>query len=227
MLHLDTVPYFHILLAVLSWTYRDSLRIANQVNQEKECMMKKIVFAMIAAVAAMSAAQAQQLPRAYVGVGVATANSSDTVPGATASESGSYKANGKLFAGYEFNQTWGAELGYTDFRKQGQNITSNGVNGHAESKGHSVYLAAKATAPINERVSVYGKLGVADNIRELRATDPALNQNASKTEGYAAVGLQYNINQQVALTAEYERYGKKRDFGVKPDVWTVGARYSF
>jgi opacity protein-like surface antigen len=189
--------------------------------------MKKIIFALIAAATAMSAAQAQQLPRAYVGVGVATADSSDTVPGATSSNSGSYKANGKLFAGYEFNQTWGAELGYTDFRSQGQDFTLNGVNGHAESKGHSVYLAAKATAPISDRVAVFGKLGVADNIRELRTNEGTLNQNASKTEGYAAVGLQYNINQQVALTAEYERYGKKREFGVKPDVWTVAARYSF
>jgi hypothetical protein len=39
--------------------------------------------------------------------------------------------------------------------------------------------------------------------------------------------LQYNLNQQVALTAEYERYGKSKDFGAKADVWTVGARYSF
>jgi hypothetical protein len=39
--------------------------------------------------------------------------------------------------------------------------------------------------------------------------------------------LQYNLNQQVALTVEYERYGKSKDFGAKADVWTVGARYSF
>ena len=189
--------------------------------------MKKIVFALITAAAAMSAAQAQQLPRGYVGAGVATADRSDTVPGATSSGEGKYKAGGKLYGGYEFNQTWGVEAGYTEFGKKNQDFTANGVNDRAQTKGHSVYLAAKATAPINERFSVFGKLGVADNIRELRATDPALNQNASRTEGYAAVGLQYNINQQVALTAEYERYGKKRDFGVKPDVWTVAARYSF
>jgi OOP family OmpA-OmpF porin len=39
--------------------------------------------------------------------------------------------------------------------------------------------------------------------------------------------VQYKLNQQVALTAEYERYGDKKAFGAKPDVWTVGARYSF
>jgi len=39
--------------------------------------------------------------------------------------------------------------------------------------------------------------------------------------------VQYNLNQQVALTAEYERYGKSKAFGAKADAWTVGARYSF
>jgi opacity protein-like surface antigen len=177
--------------------------------------MKKIVFALITAAAAMSAAQAQQLPRGYVGAG------------ATSSTEGKYKAGGKLYGGYEFNQTWGVEAGYTDFGKKGQDYTLNGTTGRAETKGHSVYLAAKATAPLNERVSVYGKAGLANNKRELTATNAVLNQDVSKTEAYGAVGLQYNVNEQVALTAEYERYGKKRDFGVKPDVWTVGARYSF
>jgi OOP family OmpA-OmpF porin len=192
--------------------------------------MKKIVFALITAAAAMSAAQAQQLPRGYVGAGVATADRSDTVPGATNASEGKYKAGGKLYGGYEFNQTWGVEAGYTEFGKKNQDFTANGVNDRAQTKGHSVYLAAKATAPINERVSVYGKLGVANNKRELTTNNivnAGLNQDVSKTEAYGAVGLQYNINEQVALTAEYERYGKKRDFGVKPDVLTVGARYSF
>lgn len=189
--------------------------------------MKKIVFALITAAAAMSAAQAQTTPRSYVGGSVVTADRSDTVPGASSSSEGKYKAGAKLYGGYEFNQTWGIEAGYTDFGKKNQGYTLNGVNGTAKTEGNSTYLAAKATAPLNERVSVYGKAGVARNNRELTATNAVLNQDVTKTEAYGAVGMQYNVNEQVALTAEYERYGKKRDFGVKPDAWTVGARYSF
>jgi hypothetical protein len=189
--------------------------------------MKKLIFALIAGATAFGAAQAQQTqaPKAYVGVGVATADHNYSLPGA--SNGDGYKASGKIFGGYEFNQTWGVEAGYTDFRKSDANYSLNGTTGRAESDGHSFYVAGKATAPINERVSVYGKLGAANNKSTLTATNPVLNRNYSKTELYGGVGLQYNLNQQVALTAEYERYGKEKDFGAKPDVWTIGARYSF
>jgi hypothetical protein len=35
------------------------------------------------------------------------------------------------------------------------------------------------------------------------------------TGAYGALGVQYKLNQQVALTAEYERYGKEKDIGAK------------
>ena len=53
------------------------------------------------------------------------------------------------------------------------------------------------------------------------------NQSQGDTGAYASVGVQYNVTPQVGVVAEYERYGKEKDFGAKPDVWTVGARYSF
>ncbi|NNG25059.1 outer membrane beta-barrel protein [Telluria aromaticivorans] len=190
--------------------------------------MKKLIVALIASVAAMSAAQAQQTaPRAYVGVGVASADHDYRISGASNVDTDGYKASGKLFGGYEFNQTWGVEAGYTDFRKSGVNYTANGVNQRGETKGESIYLAAKATMPVNEQFSVYGKLGAARNKSELVAINSSQNRDHSKTEAYGALGAQYNLNQNVALIAEYERYGKSKDFGAKADVFTIGAKYSF
>lgn len=180
--------------------------------------MKKLIVALIASAAAISAAQAQTTsPRSYVGVGVATADHEDT----NGFDSDGYKASGKIFGGVELNQNWGAEVGYTDFRKS----SVNSAAGSGETKGYGYYVAAKASTPINEQWSAYGKLGVQHSQRELNST--LVNLKDSDTGAYGAVGLQYNISQQVALTAEYERYGKSKDFGAKPDVWTVGARYSF
>jgi OOP family OmpA-OmpF porin len=89
-----------------------------------------------------------------------------------------------------------------------------------------VYVAGKASMPINDQFSAFGKLGV-ENSHRSYSTTAGMGGSNSDTGVYAGVGVQYNLNQKVALTAEYERYGNKKDFGAKPDVWTVGARYNF
>lgn len=173
--------------------------------------MKKLIVALIAGAAAMSAAQAQNFtdnPHAYVGAGISSAKNVQL---------DDYKANGKVYGGYEFNRTWAAEAGYTDF---GTNTFANG-----NTKGNSYYVAAKATAPINDQFAVYGKLGVEHSERKLNTAGLQLTSN--DTGAYGALGVQYKLNQQVALTAEYERYGKEKDFGAKSNVWTVGAHYNF
>ena len=191
--------------------------------------MKKLIVALLAGAAAMSAAQAQTstggtLPRGYVGVGIATADHKDDF-GLNNFNSDGYKASAKIFGGYELNETWGVEAGYTDFRKSDISYNGGTTTLNGETKGYGVYVAAKATAPINDQFSAFGKLGVQHSNRELNS--PLVNLNDSDNGVYGAVGLQYNINQQVALTAEYERYGKSKSFGAKPDVWTIGARYNF
>src|SRR5690606_8839579 len=101
---------------MLPWQHRDSMGIANQSS--KRIRMNKLIVALIASAVAMSAAQAQTTaPRAYLGAGVASADHDFKRAGATSVDTEGYKASGKIFGGYEFNQTWGVEAGYTDFRK--------------------------------------------------------------------------------------------------------------
>jgi OOP family OmpA-OmpF porin len=173
--------------------------------------MKKLIVALIAGAAAMAAAQAQDTytqPKAYVGVGVATAKNN---------QSDDYKAGGKIYGGYQVNQMWAAEAGYTDF---GDHDAANGTT-----KGNGYYVAGKATMPINDRFSAYGKLGVQHSERKFNSA--LVNVKDTDTGAYGALGVQYNLNQKVALVAEYERYGKTKDIGAKADVWTVGAHYNF
>jgi OOP family OmpA-OmpF porin len=193
--------------------------------------MKKLIFALIAGAAAMTAAQAQTAeagPHGYVGIGAATADHDYKLDsaGITGVNSDGYKASAKVFGGYDFDQRYGVEAGYTDFRSSNLNFTQNGATGSGSAKGYGVYVAGKATAPITDEFSAYGKLGVAYSHRELN-TSTGLNSTNHDTGAYAAVGVQYNISPQVGLTAEYERYGKTKDFGAKADVWTAGVKYSF
>jgi opacity protein-like surface antigen len=194
------------------------------INQHKGFRMKKLIFALVAATAAIGSAQAAT-PGPYVGVGIANADHNASISGATSSSSDGWKTSGKIFGGYEFDQTFGMEVGYTDFRSSDYSYTLNGVNRTGSSDGKSYYVAGKATAPVNEQFSVFGKLGAAQNKRNY--SDSLLNGDSSKTELYAGVGAQYNFNPKVAVTLEYERYGKNQDIGAKSSVVTLGAKYAF
>ncbi|GAB3402401.1 outer membrane beta-barrel protein [Massilia agilis] len=192
--------------------------------------MKKLVFALIASAAVAGAAQAQttttttDAPRGYVGLGVATADHDYSLSGVT--DKDGYKASAKVFGGYEFNKTFGVEAGYTDFGKSDFSFSNASGTGNGRSDGHAAYIAGKATAPLNDQFAVYGKLGV-ENSHRFYNTTTGLSGSSNDTGVYGAVGLQYNLTKEVSLTAEYERYGKSKDFGAKADVWTVGARYNF
>lgn len=180
--------------------------------------MKKLIFAAIASATLMTAAHAEG---GYVGAGITSTK--QEVGG------GDYKAGGKIFGGIELDKMWGVEAGYTDFRSA--TYTAPGLLTPTTTKGHAYYVAGKGTMPLNEQFSLFGKLGVA-NVKAEAVTSgsgvPIISSlSQSKTGAYAAIGAQYNLTKQVALTAEYERYGQSRSYGAKPDAFTVAAKFSF
>lgn len=195
--------------------------------------MNKILFALISSATvfgAMSAAQAAE-GTPYIGAGVVASQheyklSNDSSGGDRKSDEWS----GKIYGGYQFDKTWALEAGYTDFGKSDYAYRVNGMNGRIDSDAHSFYLAAKASYPINEQFSLIGKLGAAYNKNEVNGTGLAsgFNGDGNRTNLYASVGGEYAINQKVALTLEYEHYGKNDiDQGRKKGAVTFGARYNF
>jgi opacity protein-like surface antigen len=186
--------------------------------------MKKLIFALIAGVAAMSAAQAQG---PYVGLAVASADHNFNAGAGVSADPAGYKPSAKIFGGVELSPTWAIEAGYTDIRKADHSFSVAGVPGTATTDGNRSYVAAKATMPINDKFSVYGKLGAGYSKVNVSSATPFASGSDSKTEAYGALGGQFNLNEKVALTMEYERYGKKKDFGVKADAISVGAKYNF
>ena len=67
---------------------------------------------------------------------------------------------------------------------------------------------------------MFGKLGAAENKVSLTAT--RCFNGDSKTEVYAGVGGQYNLNQKVALTAGIRALWQEQGFRRQADVFTVG-----
>jgi OOP family OmpA-OmpF porin len=191
-------------------------------NQNKGKTMKKTLFAMFAGLLAMGAAQAQTVsnaataPHAYVGIGVVAAENK---------VADAWKADAKIFAGYQFDQNLGVETGYTRFGRVGFHypVLDSSIDG--STRGNSAYVAGTYTMPLNERVAAYGKLGVEYSQRRYSSTVGALGEH--DTGLYAGAGLQVKLTGNLALTGEYERYGKKKTLGAKSDVFTLGLKYGF
>jgi OOP family OmpA-OmpF porin len=189
--------------------------------------MKKILFTLIASTAALSGASHAQ--SAYVGAGAMASQYEFDVPNATsgANRSGT-NAAGKIFAGYDFDKTWAIEGGYMDFGSRDYGYSTNNGSGNISTDSSAFYVAGKATMPINEQVSVFGKLGIIENRDKMRGTGLSQDlRDDHKTNLYASVGAQYAINQKVSLIAEVEHTGKSADQGRDGMGVSLGARYNF
>lgn len=128
------------------------------------------------------------------------------------SDTDSSENSWKVFGGYQFNPTWGAELGYTD------------LGNYRGAEVESWSLAGTATLPMWERWSLLAKLGVARNNAEVFGAQ-------QKTSTLAGVGVGYELNQRVGLRLEYEDYGKLSNTGAgsnnKGSNVALSAKYSF
>jgi OmpA-OmpF porin, OOP family len=194
--------------------------------------MNKLIIAAAFGIAAMGAAQAQTTqsttsetgivntysPTPYVGVAISTAKNQ---------ASDNWRPAAKVFGGYNIDQNWAVELGYTHFGSEDYDSRSSTGNVvRSDVKGSSSYVAGKYTVPVNERVSAYGKLGASYNERKNRLGGIG-EYNERDTGLYGAVGVQYALNQNVALVGEYERYGRDKETGAKADALSVGVKYGF
>jgi OOP family OmpA-OmpF porin len=136
-------------------------------------MKKLLMAAAVAAVLVAGQASAQM----YMGAGVGSAKLD------------SREDSWKLYGGYQFNPTWGVELGYNDLGKN--------RGGDME----SWTLAGTGTMPLNERWSLMGKLGAALN-------RPEFAGSSDRSSLLVGVGVGYTLSRNVGLRLEYEDFGK-------------------
>jgi opacity protein-like surface antigen len=165
--------------------------------------MQKVLAVFFAGVLAAGAAQAfepvRTAPHAYSGVGVSGV---DYVGAAT-------KASPKVFAGYQVKPQLALEGGAVDLKN-----------------GYGMYIAVKPSVPLTDKLSAYGKVGVAQTRRQALPAAPVLGKK-SDTGAYGAFGLQYSITPNTAVTVEYERLPREKPSALKPNVWTLALQFLF
>jgi OmpA-OmpF porin, OOP family len=172
-------------------------------------MINKSALIAVLLSAGLGAAQAEGL---YVGGNLGSPDYRNNVNGIEGSGSG---VAGKLYGGYQITPNLAVEAGAFDL-------------GHIDEasgkvKSHGVFLDGVASYEVAPHWAVLGRVGVAQGQINTSAGDdssPALKLGA---------GLQYAINPNVSLRAEYEHYRFTNAFDTKPDVgqYSMGLKVGF
>lgn len=130
----------------------------------------------------------------------------------------------KIFGGYNFNKNIGLELAYVDLGDVSFNGTvgATAVNGGGDTQGFNI--SAVFTAPINDRFSIFGKVGAFAWDADFNANSAAVRAtgSGSGTDFSAGLGAAYHLNRNVSLRTEYECFDD-----VDASLWTVGVAYKF
>jgi len=182
--------------------------------------MKKQLFAALCAFAAIPA-----FAEGYAGVSVGRAEQKLDVETISLSES---KTGAKVYGGYNFTPTVGAEFGYVSFGK----ATFSGGGATVSTKPKSVYAAVTGTAPLSEAFSAHAKVGLARTRTDITASFAGETESAREHDTRAMLGLgaSYALSPTASVVAEYEYFGKvAKDEGVslKADLLSVGVRFKF
>lgn len=137
----------------------------------------------------------------------------------------------KLFAGYKVNKNFAVEGGYTDLGKGSLSATTTGpvASGVASFEATAWEVNAVGILPINESFSVFGKLGYHWNESKTTGTGIFGSKDYSGDDFKFGVGAEYNINKNVGIRLEFERYNSlaNSSSGTDVEVASLGMAYKF
>ncbi|MFC0254505.1 outer membrane beta-barrel protein [Massilia consociata] len=140
-----------------------------------------------------------------------------------------FRTDPRLVLGYAFNPHFALEAGYSHLFDEGfhkinpyQPTEQAIAAGALGVKSYTVHAAAKVSLPLSERLSAYGKLGIAHSQLKDDGTLGAM-QEAPTARGVAvgtsdkgpfgAVGAKYKLNDRATVSGEYRINGSASKFG--------------
>ncbi len=182
-------------------------------------MLKHVIASSLAlsvlAVPAVRAAENGASPRFYIGA--ATGQSKSTLEN-SAGERFSSKNHPlpiKLYGGVELNDYFAVEAGFSG--TTGKHEFDKRLYGTATEprlQARALYLAAKGTVAVSERVDLHAKLGVAHSRFEM-SNAGTHDRKIDGTKPMFGIGAAYKFTEQLAGTLEFEHYGTVREEGYK------------
>lgn len=134
----------------------------------------------------------------------------------------------RVNVGYQFNNNWSTEFGYTSF---GTIFDSNDNNFQASQDANAWTLSGVGTLPLGDFFGIYGRAGVARYETDSSGTVQGVPVNNYKdVKPYIGAGVNLNVTYQFILRLEYQVYADiSRADGSGDDVQGLyaGASYRF
>ena len=156
----------------------------------------------------------------YAGLAVGSASERDTVSGV---DIDARETAGKLFAGYKFLEMVGVELSLSHFGEFGER------SGDLEVQENLYDAAAWARfeAPINRRMWLTGKLGVAYTEARIKVISPTETTREDRGDTALAwgIGVGGRVSDRIDLLVEFDGY--ETDVVGQLEMISVGFRYGF
>ncbi|MBV8657497.1 MAG: outer membrane beta-barrel protein [Burkholderiales bacterium] len=116
-----------------------------------------------------------------------------------------------IFAGYQFNKNFGAEIGYRDLGKK--TFATDTL------KANATQISLIASVPLSNEFDLFGRIGIAS----LEAKDNSGSETKSKA--VYGVGARYAVTKEFGIRGEYDQYDKWD--GATFSVWSIGGDYRF
>jgi len=191
------------------------------------------VLALGAALFSTAAAAQYDTPRRfYAGASVSHSHAQRWCVGADSASCDDTSVAGKAFGGYQLDQTFAVEAGYTYLGK----FKASPAGGSDEAKVQALEATVVATWLFGVRTALFGRFGAYyANVRETTSFAGSFsNNNVDLTFG---AGVRYDLTPKLAVRAEWQRYldvgGRNVALGAGTgdlssiDVYGVGFFYRF
>ncbi len=138
----------------------------------------------------------------------------------------------RISGGYRFSPMFAVEGGYAVIGDS----TLNSGTGSATITNSAVQIAAIGTYPVSDTFGLFGKLGVSINSLKASGTGSMSGLNVNHSTSWSSmigIGVQYNVNRQFGIRAQYERFGgftmsnNSQSWTVHESLPSVGVVYKF
>jgi len=194
--------------------------------QSKQLALLAVATLMLAAQAAQAAAPSDELG-AYGGLSVGRSSFKLDSPSVPVTGKDGRDTAYKLYGGYRLNENFGLEAGYARLGSFSEQATLASGAVTQQGKASSFYIAGTGRYALSEQFALQGRLGLARNKVSGSNLLPAADSlQGRKTSLMWGVGAEYKLAKNLALTADYDNYGKVSSH-VKASTFMLGARLSF